>query len=529
MSGPNCAGCKPGLFDYCIYLLENLEYFQTLIQTLKGIPAFSPFKSTAGIINPMNLEHSCNLDRLFYPRNIAVVGATPKEKMIGGGNMFIEGAFRQGFQGRIYPIHPQAENILGFKAYPNIRAVPADLDLVIFAIPLAAVLPVMEDCAAKRVKFVHMFTAGFSETGRAETAEIERKILTMARNNGLRIIGPNCMGIYCPEGGVAFHPAFPTESGPVAFVSQSGSLVNDFVTKGTNQGLKFSKIVSFGNAVDLQPHDFLGYLGHDEKTTVIGSYIEGLKDGRAFFETAKKITGEKPLVVMKGGQTEGGTRATMSHTASLAGSPKIWQGLCKQSGVISVDSTEELISTLAALQKMPKPAGLNAAIFGEFGGGSVLMTDVAEKAGLKVPHLSADTIQHLEEFIPFEGHSVKNPLDAGTAMFSQFHFIKLIEALRDDPVIDILIFIQQIDFFHRMMGGRSGLKLLKQMTMKAKELFTKPLFLVLERVDNQITNSLRQELEEDYHSAGLSTFSSFDLAARVCVNLYRYGNYLTHN
>ena len=474
----------------------------------------------------MTAKDITKLDRLFYPKSIAVVGATPKDKMIGSGNMFIEGAFRQGFQGRIYPIHPEAENILGFKAYPSLRAIPDEVDLVIFSIPLTSVIPVMEDCAAKGVKFVHMFTAGFSETGRTEAAEIEQKAMAIARRNGFRIIGPNCMGVYCPEGGVAFQPGLPTEVGPVAFVSQSGSLVHDFVMKGVYQGLRFSKIVSFGNAGDLQPHEFLAYLACDKKTKVIGSYIEGLKNGRAFFEAAKRMTGNKPLVVLKGGQTEGGTRATMSHTASLAGSPKIWTSLCRQAGIISVDSTEELIATLAALQRMPNLSGLNAAIFGEFGGGSVLMTDVAEKAGLKVPHLSAGTIQRLEEFIPFEGHSVKNPLDAGTALFSPFHFNRLIEVLNDDPITDILVFIQQLDFFHRMLGGRSGLKILKQMTMDAKELFIKPMVIVLEPNEDSTINALRQELEEDYHSAGLATFSSFDLAARVCVNLYQYNDYL---
>ena len=474
----------------------------------------------------MDVEYKHELDGLFYPRSIAVVGATPKEKDVGSGNMFIEGAFAQKFKGMIYPIHPEADSILGFKAYPSVSAVPGDVDLVILSIPLQAVLPVMADCVNKKVKFVHMFTAGFSETGRAETTEIEQEILTVARENGIRIVGPNCMGIYCPEGGVSFQAYFPTRPGPVAFVSQSGSIVNGFVEKGVNQGLHFSKIVSFGNAGDLQPHDFLEYLGQDSKTEVIGSYIEGLKDGRAFLETAKKLTIEKPLVVMKGGQTEGGTRAILTHTASMAGSLKIWQALCKQSGIISVDSTDELILTLAALRRMPKPEGLNAAIFGEFGGGSVLMTDVAENEGLKVPRLSEETIRRLEEFMPLEGQSVKNPLDAGMALFSSYHFTRMLEVLRDDPMIDMLVFIQHIGFFSRRGRGRDGLKRLKEMTMEAGEVFNKPIFLVLNVDENPVLASMRQELQDDYHRTGLATFPSFEMAARVCVNLYKYAEYL---
>jgi acyl-CoA synthetase (NDP forming) len=474
----------------------------------------------------MNMEYTHELDRLFYPKSIAVVGATPKDKDVGSGNMFIEGAFEQKFKGIIYPIHPNADSILGFKAYPSVRDVPGEVDLVILSIPLKFVLPVMADCVARGVKFVHMFTAGFSETGRAETAEIEQEILAVARKNGIRIIGPNCMGVYCPEGGISFQGYFPSKPGPVGFVSQSGSIVNGFVEKGVNQGLNFSKIVSFGNAGDLQPQDFLAYLGQDPKTEVIGSYIEGLKDGRAFLETAKTLTRKKPLVVMKGGQTEGGTRAILTHTASMAGSPKIWHALCEQSGIIPVNSTDEMILTLAALQRMPKPEGLKAAIFGEFGGGSVLMTDVAEKEGLKVPRLSEDTIQRLEEFMPQEGQSVKNPLDAGMALFSSFHFTKLMEVLRDDPVIDILVFVQQLGFFTRRGSGRSGLRRLKEMTMEAKEKFNKPIFLVLNLDESPGITAMRQELQEGYHQAGLATFPSFEMAVRVCVNLYRYGEYL---
>jgi acyl-CoA synthetase (NDP forming) len=472
------------------------------------------------------VDNSHELDRLFFPKSIAVVGATPKNKQIGSGNMFIEGAFRQRYQGNIYPINPDAEQVLGYKAYPSVQAIPGEVDLVIFAIPLSAVLPVMKDCAAKGVGFVHMFTAGFSETGRIEHAEIERKVLEIARKNNIRIVGPNCMGIYCPEGGVSFQPQFPSRSGSTAIISQSGSLVNDFVEKGTRSGLYFSKIVSFGNASDLQPHEFLQYLAQDEKTGSIGAYIEGLKDGRSFFDVARRVTRDKPLVVVKGGQTEGGSRATMSHTAAIAGSPAIWRALCKQAGIISVSSTDELILTLATLQRPPMPSGPNVAIFGEFGGGSVLMTDEAEAAGLKVPRLAEETIRRLEEFIPLEGHSVKNPLDAGTAIFNKHHFIKLMKVLREDPGIDALIFIQQIGFVYRLLGGRAGVRRFCQMTLEAKEIFNKPIFIVLERDDSPRMGFVRQELEEDYRRAGMATFPSFSLAARVLHNLYQYRKYL---
>jgi len=466
------------------------------------------------------------LTRLFYPKSIAVVGATPNEKGMGSGNMFVMGAITQGFQGSIYPVHPSANHILGLKAYPSVRAIPDEVDLVIFSIPLKAVISVMEDCAARGVKFVHMFTAGFRETGVEKTAEVEQKILEIARENGMRIIGPNCMGVYCPEGGVAFQPNFPPIPGSIGIISQSGSLVNDFIRKGTMQGLNFSKVTSFGNALDLQPYELLQYLAQDEKTEAIGAYIEGLNEGRAFYETAREITRKKPLVVLKGGQTEGGSRATMSHTASLSGSTKLWQALCKQAGIIPADSPGEVMSILSTIQKIPEPLGKNVAIFGEFGGGSVLMTDVAEKAGLKVPRLAEETIDRLQAFIPLEGHSVKNPLDAGMAIFNPEYFMKMLEILREDPNIDAMIFIQQMGLRNGPMMGQNVHKHFYQVTLKARKVFDKPILVVMNQDDNPSTEYLRSELAADYNQAGIANFSSFALAARVLNNLCDYQEFL---
>jgi acyl-CoA synthetase (NDP forming) len=396
-------------------------------------------------------ESAINLDTLFYPKSIAVVGASPRRGYLGrwGGNSFIEGSINLHFPGEIYPVHPKADFILGIRSYRSVREIPGDLDLVIFSIPFSAVLSVMEDCVEKGVKFVHLFTAGFSETGREDLANTERKLIALARKGGIRVIGPNCMGLYCPEGGLAWTNEFPRTPGSIGFVSQSGQLAGHFVSEGGSQGLRFSKVVSFGNASDLQAHDFLTYLAQDEKTKIIGAYIEGLKDGQAFFEAAKIITHTKPLVVWKGGQTEGGGRATQSHTGSLAGSLKIWEAICRQTGLITVNSMEELISTITALQRLPLPNGTNVAILGGAGGGSVTMTDAAEKEGLKVPHLSEETIRSLEEFVPLQGNSVKNPLDIMGALFrgGAENFSKLISLLRDDPNIDALIFTQNVDMF----------------------------------------------------------------------------------
>lgn len=242
----------------------------------------------------MTQYNAPDLDRLFFPQSIAVVGASPKTGMRVQGNNYIKGSISLDFKGKIYPVHPQAKSILGFDAYPSVRDIPGEVDLVIFSMPAKNVLSVMEDCVAKRVRFVHSFTAGFSETGIEEFAAIEEKLVAMAKEAGIRLVGPNCMGVYCPEGGLSFQPFLPETAGPVGFFSQSGQFAGMFVMKGAALGLRFSKVVSFGNASDLKAHEFLAYLGKDEKTKIIGSYLEGLKDGREFFQIAGKVTRKNP-------------------------------------------------------------------------------------------------------------------------------------------------------------------------------------------------------------------------------------------
>ena len=252
---------------------------------------------------------SKELKQLFYPKNIAIIGATSKRDWgWSSGNSWITGSFKMGFQGAIYPVHPKARTILGLKVYPSILDIPDEIDLAVFTVPLAVVPQVMDQCVKKGVRFVHLLTAGFSETGAHDSSDIEKTLIETAGKGGVRVIGPNCMGLYCPEGGLSWSKDFPAESGSTGVFSQSGQLAYQIVMRGGDQGLRYSKAVSFGNASDLQAHDFLSYLAQDDKTEIIGAYLEGLKDGRAFFEAARKTALKKPLVLWKGGQTEGGSR-----------------------------------------------------------------------------------------------------------------------------------------------------------------------------------------------------------------------------
>jgi acyl-CoA synthetase (NDP forming) len=465
------------------------------------------------------------LDFLFYPRHIAYVGASPKKgKRWSSGNAYMSGAFHQDFQGDIYPVHPTAKNILGYKAYPGIRDIPGEIDIAVFTIPTQVALKVMEDCVAKGVKYVHLLTAGFSETGQSEHSEVEKRIVEIAQKGGVRIIGPNCMGIYCPEGGIAWNDQFPTKSGTVGFFSQSGQLASHFIMQGPERDIYFDKVVSFGNARGVQASEFLEYFAQDSRINMIGAYLEGLRDGRAFFEAARRITRKKPVVIWKGGQTEGGSRATLSHTAAIAGSQQIWEAMCRQAGIISVHSMQEALSTFAALKMTPLPKSQRVAILGGAGGGSVTMTDLAEKEGLKVPRLSEKSIRALGEIIPLQGNSVQNPLDA--FFEEEDHFIRMARILRDDPHIDAMIYNLEFTWMYRE-SGRSGVIKYLQKVIKGKEELKKPLLVAQENQGNIELDVFNQEVAAWFHERHIPTCSSFEIAARVLNNLYEYQVFLT--
>ena len=470
------------------------------------------------------------LHNLFYPKSIAVVGATPKGAFGFGGNGPILGSVRQNFQGDIYPVHPKAKTILGYKAYPSVKDIPGEVDFAVFSVPLSAVEKVMADCVAKKVKFVHLYTSGFSETGRPEHAEIEHRIVQMAKENNIRIVGPNCMGIYCPDGGLAWGEMFQSRSGSIGIFSQSGQLANMFISTGEAYNLAFSKVISFGNASDLGARDFLSYLSDDPKTDTIGAYLEGLNQGRDFFELARKTTAKKPLVIYKGGMTEGGARASQSHTSSLAGSPEVWKGVCRQSGIMAVNSKEELVTTLAAVKNLPLPKGNRVALFGGAGGGSVTMTDLLESYGLTVPSLSETAIFAMEANMPIEGHSVKNPIDMVPALFNRDMFIQIMSVLDAEEQIDAVfyyIFSPGPVTGRLMNAGYKGLDMLSRIIIEGAKSIKKPFYCVMERDENPQRDLMIGELRTRIKDADIPTFSSLDLAARAAENMWQYQQYLS--
>jgi acyl-CoA synthetase (NDP forming) len=356
---------------------------------------------------------------IFYPKSIAVVGVSATS--IKAGSVWVNDLRSAGFAGPIYPVGSSGGHIGDLEIFPSLRLVPGDIDYVIVAVPRQSALELLDDCAAKKAKAVHFFTAGFSETDTQQGRKLEEQMLKKARQGNVRIIGPNCIGVYCPEHKIPFLMGILGENGSVGFVSQSGGIATKLVTIGIARHINYSKGASFGNGIDLDASDFLQYLAADAKTRVIGAYLEGTRDGTRLFNAMKEVAREKPLIVWKGGRTEAGAQAALSHTGSLASSSAIWSAMLKQAGVIEVHSLEELTDTLLIFQQLEHGRGTRAAIIGGLadggGGNSVAAGDACTENGLRVPVLPPETKQKLSDLLGEVGSILDNPVDVSQAQF----------------------------------------------------------------------------------------------------------------
>jgi acyl-CoA synthetase (NDP forming) len=351
-----------------------------------------------------------SLDEVFSPRGVAVVGASGAEKL-SFAEVVVHGLKEAGFAA-IYPVNPKYTEVLGLRCYPDLVSIPGVVDHVVVSIPAESALELLDQCAAKGVRSVHFFTAGFGESGVTERVELERELLKKARAGGFRIIGPNCVGLFVPGSGLTNTPGVSLEPGPIGFISQSGGHASNILMDGGPRGLRCSKAVSYGNALDVDESELLEYLRRDPETEIIAAYIEGVKDGRRFLKALREAAAQKPVVIYKGGRTEAGKRATFGHTASMTSSVAIFEGLCRQTNTIQVDDLDELIDVLVALRfARPLPRGRGVALVGAGGGPSVLASDEIENARLQLPRLSSGVQAELRRDLPIAGSIFSNPVD----------------------------------------------------------------------------------------------------------------------
>lgn len=367
-----------------------------------------------------------DLKYLFQPRSVAIVGAS-KDEMKSGG-MFISSLLKDGYQGTIYPINLRESEVMSLKCYPSVAEVPGEIDLAVIAIPARNTPQAIAECARKGVKFAIVHAAGFGELGN-EGKRLEQEMVEIARNGDVRIIGPNCMGLFSPRARIntiSAHTRMPMEPGGVAFVGQSGWACENVVLLGTERGLKFKGVVSIGNQSDLTIEDFLEFFGADPETKVICFYIEGLKQSGRFFKLAEKISPQKPIIVWKGGSSEAGARAALSHTGSLAGSYAIFESAGRQKGVVLARGLEELLDLAAAFSAPYLPGGREVGLLIEAGGGAVASSDACTAAGLKVSPLPEAIQWKLRSFL--EGKippspNMSNPVDLVWVPFLEAGYI----------------------------------------------------------------------------------------------------------
>ncbi len=377
------------------------------------------------------------LESLLNPQSVAVVGASTNPTKLG--YLVLDNIIKYGYQGQIYPINPKAKEILEHTCYPSVASVPGPVDMAVIVVPAKFVAGVMQDCGEKGVGAAIVITAGFRETG-AEGRQMEREVLEIAREHGIRIVGPNVLGVINTTNSLnaSFAAGMP-EKGRISFMSQSGALCTGILDWAAANSLGFANFISLGNKADMDETDFLEIWHHDSGTDVVIAYLEGIVDGPRFMKTAREFTKDKPLIVVKSGTTSAGSRAVSSHTGTLAGSDAAYDTAFKQSGVLRAHSVSELFAYSTAFAYQPLPKGRHVAIITNAGGPGIMATDACEKKGIHLATLAPETVSFLQENLPAAANCF-NPIDVLGDAYADRYKLALKAAL-EDANVDAAIFL----------------------------------------------------------------------------------------
>ena len=462
---------------------------------------------------------------LFDPRSIAIVGASNDPTKYGGRTYF---ALKdRGYRGKLYAVNPRATDIDGQRAFESVRDIPEEIDMAIVAVGAPFVVQAIADCAEKGVRAVQILTAGFSETGSPEGTLWENQIAEIARENGMRIVGPNCFGIYSPESALSVLPGpdFPKEGGPVGILSQSGGFTSFLIRKAMGLGIRFSKAISYGNACDLNESDYLSYFETDEQTRMVGAYIEGVRDGKRFLEIAKRTSLKKPVIMWKGGLTALGRRAVASHTASLGGSREIWEGFFRQTGTIPAVGIDEIIDIMVGFLCLPDFRSRRVSVVSGGGAITVAASDALDPVGMSIPPFSEETQQAIRACLPPSGNTVSNPLDTGPPIFLLPTVKPILEAVAASDAIEAVIVQHEVSAYMpafveemadvipavRDASGKSFIVTLPEPTTSS------------DTIDIEET---RRKYREWYVRRGVPVFDTFERAVNTLGKIIRYNEFV---
>ncbi|MBN2271362.1 MAG: acetate--CoA ligase family protein [Sedimentisphaerales bacterium] len=375
------------------------------------------------------------LESFFNPRSVAIVGASRQEGKVG--YEILANMIAAGYKGQIFPVNPKAEEIEGLKCYASLESIPDAPELVLIVVPAKMVPAVMQECAKVGSKAVVIITAGFKEVGE-EGRALERQVIQAARQAGIRVIGPNCLGLIVPANhlNASFGGDLPA-SGGIAYLSQSGALLAAILDTANANGIGFSKLVSIGNKADVDEQDVMEAVADDAQTKVIAGYLESITDGNAFVREAERISHIKPILLMKSGGTQAGAEAASSHTGSLAGSEVAYESAFERAGIIRCDSIKQQFDYAQAFANQPLPAGSRVAVITNAGGPGIMAADAIEREGLTFAKLDEGTVKKLAEKLPAAAN-LHNPIDVlGDALADRYEFA--LDVVMDDSGVDAVL------------------------------------------------------------------------------------------
>jgi len=453
------------------------------------------------------------LDSILRPRSIAVIGASRHPNTIG--YQILDNLIRYGFNGPLYPVNPKADVIHSIRAWPSVSAIPDPVELAILVVPKELVLAAAEECGKKGVKGLVVITAGFAEVG-GEGVERERRLVEIVRRHGMRMVGPNCMGVLNSAADFAMNATFaPTMPpyGPVGFISQSGAMGLSILDYAEELGIGIHQFVSVGNNADVSGNDLLEYWADDAAIRVILMYLESFGDARRFFELARKLTRKKPIFVVKAGRTAAGARAASSHTAALAGTDLAADALMEQCGVVRAQTVEELFDYAMAFPRLPLPRGDRVAIISNAGGPAIILADACESLGLRVAELSPETQAAIRAQLPEEA-AVRNPVDLIASATAET-FGNVLELVLQDPNVDSVI----VSVAPPPLKGKAGdvAEAIVQATAKRRDIPVMAVLLGRQGVSAGMRNLLR---------AGMPGYIFPESAARALAAMNRYRRWL---
>ncbi|MCL7413212.1 MAG: CoA-binding protein [ANME-2 cluster archaeon] len=385
------------------------------------------------------------LRSIFEPDSIAVVGASASPGK--WGNSILKNLLNDGFEGEVYPVNPRENEIMGRTCYPSVLDIPGPVDLAVIAVPSSLVFSVTEECGKKGITGIIMITAGFSETGN-EGQQLEKQLIEIVERYGMRLIGPNSLGVV--NSAIRMNASIISRlpnPGSISFITQSGTLGLALADWTMEMGLGLHIVVSTGNKANIDDVDLLEYLDEDLHTKVIAMYVEGINRGKEFMNVAKRIS--KPILTVKSGRTERGSKAVFSHTGSLAGSDEVYSAAFKQAGIIRVENIDDLFDSALALSVQPAPRGKRVGIVSNGGGASIIASDACERMGLDIPDLQPDSRKTIKDLVSGFA-SARNPVDtAGLASYDVYNGI--VRQMLLDPNIDAMIVI----YVHTVMWDAS--------------------------------------------------------------------------